>query len=334
MNTPRPHAVFRFVLVAVVTPAVVTGAAMLLQVGAAPALPDPIAIHWGATGMPDAFGPAWVTFLVTVVVGLGMPLLIAVPTLNGLRRGNRGPASRLMGALAAALSVFLVALTTASVLIQRGLAEAAGAPSILPWLLVAGVLAVVAGVAAWIVQPDERTERVAATAAIDPPLAAGEGTVWLRSVRLTRAGLIVLGAALLLLVVVAAITVTVSGSGVAATILVVLVVLMAATIAATSAFRVRVDARGLAVTSLVGFPRVRIPAAQIEHVEVVDVSPMGEFGGWGLRWAPGGGFGVVMRTGPGIRVRRTNGSVFTVTVDDAETGAALLAAEAERTSGR
>jgi hypothetical protein len=41
-----------------------------------------------------------------------------------------------------------------------------------------------------------------------------------------------------------------------------------------------------------------------------------------------------MRKGPAIRVRRTNGTVFTVTVDDAETGAALLTAETERARGR
>ena len=64
----------------------------------------------------------------------------------------------------------------------------------------------------------------------------------------------------------------------------------------------------------------------IDRVEAVQVNPMGEFGGWGLRWAPGGGFGVVLRSGPGIRVRRTGGKVFTVTVDDAATGAALLEA--------
>lgn len=61
---------------------------------------------------------------------------------------------------------------------------------------------------------------------------------------------------------------------------------------------------------------------------------MGEFGGWGLRWAPGGGFGVVLRSGPGIRITRTNGKTFSVTVDDAETGAALLTALAARAQAR
>lgn len=55
------------------------------------------------------------------------------------------------------------------------------------------------------------------------------------------------------------------------------------------------------------------------------VSPMGDFRWLGPAVVPGGGrFGVVLRTGPGIRVTRTNGEAFTVTTDDAETGAALL----------
>lgn len=334
MTASRPRAVRRFVLVAVIAPAVVTTVAALLQLMAMPSLPAPIAIHWNAAGAPDGFGSAWLTLLLTIGVGLGLPLLLAAAALNGLVRGDRGPAYRLMGALAGATSVFLGVLMTASVLIQRGVLDAADGPSIVPWLLVAAVIALAAGIVAWLIQPDERTQPRAGTATLDPPLGTGERAIWLRSVRLARGGVIVLCAALALLVTVAIVTVAASGSSVAATILIALVALMAATIAATSAFHVRVDATGLAVTSVVGFPRVHIPVTQVARVEVVDVAPMGEFGGWGLRWAPGGGFGVVMRTGSAIRVHRVGGGVFTVTVDDAETGAALLAAEAERASGR
>ncbi len=199
---------------------------------------------------------------------------------------------------------------------------------------VAAVVAVPVGVLAWFLQPHEHIVSTPTTAAISPPLSSGERAVWLRSVRLARGGLIVLGAALALLVVVTILTVAVSGSAVAATILIVLIVLMAAVIAATAVFHVRVDATGLTVNSATGFPRIHLPLAEIDRVEVVEVNPMGEFGGWGLRWAPGGGFGVVLRTGPGIRVTRRDRRVFTVTVDDAGTGAALLAAEAERAAGR
>ncbi|RZI85543.1 MAG: DUF1648 domain-containing protein, partial [Microbacterium sp.] len=46
----------RFVLVALVLPAVVVVAGLVALLLAAPALPDPVAVHWGADGRPDGFG--------------------------------------------------------------------------------------------------------------------------------------------------------------------------------------------------------------------------------------------------------------------------------------
>lgn len=334
MTTTRPRAVTRFVLVAVALPVLASAVAVVLQLAAGDALPDPIAIHWGANGAPDGFGPAGTTVLATAALGLGLPLLIAASALNGLRRGDRGPVYRLMGALAAAMSVFTAVLMTASMRMQSGVTDAATGPSVLPWLAAAAVAALVAGVAAWALQPDERVAVVGTSPTMSPPLSVDERAVWLRSVRLARGGLIVLGAALALLIAVAVVSIAVSDGPVTTTVLIALVVLMAAVIAATAVFHVRVDETGLTVISATGFPRVHIPITEVERVEVVDVSPMGEFGGWGLRWAPGGGFGVVLRAGPGIRVARADRRVFTVTVDDAQTGAALLAAEVARAAGR
>ncbi|WP_282836890.1 DUF1648 domain-containing protein [Microbacterium flavum] len=328
MTTRAPSAVRRFVIVAVVIPVVITAVSVLVQLWSLPALPDPIAIHWGASGRADGFGPAWVAPVTTTIVGLGVPLLISASALNGLRRGDRGAAYRFMGALAAAMSVVSGTLVAGSVLIQSGLGDAAEAPSIVPSLLLGGARGVAVGVVAWFVQPAEQASGVPveAVAALDPPLRADERAVWLRTVRLGRSGLIVLASALLVLILVAVITVAVSGSAAATVIIVIVVLLMAVTIAAASVFHVRVDAHGLSVTSAIGFPRVHVPIEDIQRVEVVEVIPMAEFGGWGLRWAPGGGFGVVMRSGSGIRVHRAGGRVFTVTVDDAESGAALLEA--------
>jgi len=331
MTTSPTRAVSRFVAVAVIAPAAITAVAMGLQLAAAPSLPDPVAIHWGAAGTADGWGPAWLTLLMTVAVGLGVPWLMAATAVVGLRRGDRGPVYRLLAALAVATSAFLGTLSTGSVLIQRGIAAAEDAPSILPVLVLAGFIAVGAGLGGWFVQPDERPTRAARTATMDPPLGATERAVWVRSVRLAKGGFLVLGAALLLLVVVSALAIAASDDAAVIATLIVVVLVLIALIAMTAVFRVRVDAAGLAVTSAIGFPRVRIPVDEIDRVEVVEVSPMGEYGGWGLRWAPGGGFGVVLRSGPGIRVHRTGGKVFTVTVDDAETGAALLSAECERT---
>ena len=114
---------------------------------------------------------------------------------------------------------------------------------------------------------------------MDPPLTDGERAVWLRSVHLARAGVVVLCAAWALLVVVAVITLTVRAGATVATILALLIAVMAAVIAATAVFHVRVDETGLTVTSATGFPRFHVPVAEIERVEVVEVSPMGEYGG-------------------------------------------------------
>lgn len=133
-------------------------------------------------------------------------------------------------------------------------------------------------------------------------------------------------ATFVLLVVVTLVTMFADAPAGSVVVLIVVTIVCAAAVVSTLAFHVRVDATGLTVNSIVGLPRVHVPLRDIASVEAVDVNPMGEFGGWGLRWAPGGGFGVVLRSGPGIRVHRTNGKVVTVTVEDAATGAALLGA--------
>lgn len=94
-------------------------------------------------------------------------------------------------------------------------------------------------------------------------------------------------------------------------------------IATTMAFTVRVDAHGLTVRSLFGLPRFRVALADVDAVDSVDVRPLRHFGGWGLRRRDGV-FGVIMRRGAAIRVRRRNGTFFVVTVRDAQTGAQML----------
>jgi hypothetical protein len=67
--------------------------------------------------------------------------------------------------------------------------------------------------------------------------------------------------------------------------------------------------------------------------ETRQISPFGDFGGWGLRTALDGTVGVVVRGGSAIAVERTGGRRFVATVDDASTGAALLNTYAERARG-
>jgi hypothetical protein len=81
---------------------------------------------------------------------------------------------------------------------------------------------------------------------------------------------------------------------------------------------------GLTVRSALSRPRFVIPLNEVEMAEVVQVRPLPEFGGWGIRGGKGGRVGVIIRKGPALQVHRSGGRIFLVTVDDAETGAALL----------
>ncbi|GAA5029097.1 DUF1648 domain-containing protein [Microbacterium fluvii] len=329
MTAERPPlAVRRFVLVAIALPIVLTVAAVIVQLIALPLVPSPIAIHWGVSGAPDAFGPAWLQPVVTVVIGLGIPLGIALTSVAGLRRGDRGGSYRLMGAVAAGTSVLGVVLLTWMLVVQVGLDDAASAGSILVPGVVSIALAVLAGVGAWFLQPKEQPQHRGA--AVDPlVLAPGERAVWLGTAALSRAASIAIAAACAVLVLVA-IAMWIFGAPLGAAVLIsILALVMVALAATTVVFHVRVDADGLTVTSIAGLPRFRVGLSDIVEVGVSQVNPMGEFGGWGLRSAPGR-FGIVLRTGEAIEVTRRSGRRFVVTVDDAATGAALLSALAER----
>ncbi|MEW1887280.1 MULTISPECIES: DUF1648 domain-containing protein [unclassified Streptomyces] len=84
-----------------------------------------------------------------------------------------------------------------------------------------------------------------------------------------------------------------------------------------------VDRRGITVSGLLPWPRVRVPLDRIEAAASRDIRPFTEYGGWGYRIRPGRS-GVMIRSGEGIVARLTNGRDFAVTVDDSATGAALL----------
>lgn len=111
MTTER-LSVRRFILVALVLPAVITAVGVVIQLTVLPGLPDPVAIHWGLSGEPNGFGPAWVTVLLTALVGIGIPALIALGALPSMRRGDCGFAYRLLGAVALAVAVLMTVLGT------------------------------------------------------------------------------------------------------------------------------------------------------------------------------------------------------------------------------
>ncbi|QKJ19045.1 DUF1648 domain-containing protein [Microbacterium hominis] len=320
-----PHTIGRFVAVALILPITLTVIAVVVQLVALPRVPDVVASHWRASGLPDGFAPSWLNPLMTAVLGLGIPALLALCALPGLRRGDRGASYRLLGSLSAATTVLITVLLTWTLVIQIDVQDPATVelpfwPAILPVF----ALAVAIGVIAWFAQPRDYPAPGSTAAAAPLALTPGETAVWMRHVSIARAGLIVLVSAVLLIVGLAIGAWVVGADTTVAWILTGVALVLLVLVATTATFHVRVDEHGLAVDSVLGIPRFRVPLERIEHASVIEVDPMGQFGGWGLRLAADGRFGVVLRTGEAIEVARTGKKPFVVTVDDAATGAALL----------
>lgn len=323
-------AVRRLVLVAIVYPAIVVAAAVTVQLVLLPSMPDSVAVHWNAAGVADGFAPAWLPPVLTAVLGYGIPLLMALTSLPGLRRGDRGPTYRFMGAMAAAVSTLVAMLMTWTYAVQAGADGHDAVVGIWPVLVVSFAVSAAVGVIAWFVQPANPRDPAVPAPAQPLDLAADEQAVWLRTASLRPAGAVAITALSIVLVLVA-IGCWFAGAPVeVAWILTGVALLVAAIAAMTVAFRVRVDAAGLHVVSVAGLPRFVVPIADVASASAVEVTAMGEFGGWGLRKALDGRFGVILRSGPAIEVARTSGRRYVVTVDDAATGAALLEAFAQR----
>src|SRR6478736_7361542 len=149
----RSRALTRFVLVALVLPLVLTVLAIIVQLVALPRVPDPVAVHWNAAGVADGFAAPWLYPVMTALIAGGLPLLLALTSLPGLRRGPGGPTYRFMGATALGLSAFGAVMLTWSLVLQVDLADATDAPAVWP-ALVAGLLAAaLAGAGGWFLQP-------------------------------------------------------------------------------------------------------------------------------------------------------------------------------------
>ncbi|KRA23885.1 hypothetical protein ASD65_05210 [Microbacterium sp. Root61] len=330
MTIDRGHAaaISRFIWVGLIVPIVVLAVGVTLQLLWLPELPDPAATHWNGVGQVDGFGPAWMYPLLTGVLGILIVALIALPALAVMRRGDRGPYFRFIGAFALGFAAFLSIALTWSVAIQRGLTDAATAPNVLPGLIVGAVVGLALGFVGWLVSPREEMRTLAADRIRPIELDAGQSAVWLRTATLSR-GAAVLIAGVLILLVATAIGIGFTGSG-SVWVLGIVVLLVLVLAATTTVFHVRVDAQGLTVRSILGIPRWQIPLTDVVSVSSVELSPLAEFGGYGIRFGAGGRFGVVLRKGAAIQVERADGKVFVVTVEDAETGAGLLAALADR----
>ncbi|WP_062521311.1 DUF1648 domain-containing protein [Demequina silvatica] len=319
-------AVGRAVAVGVVAPVVVCVAAVVIELAVMGDVPDPVATHWGGDG-PDGFSSTAFVPVMTALVGGVLPLVLGMSGLRSLRRGERGFVLRLMPAIALGLAVLMGVLMAGTLLIQRGLADAADAPSILPTLTIGLIAAAAAGAAGWWVQPRHEERRPAAVVAEPLSRAPGERTVWLGRAEMRPAALaaVIGGVAV---ATVAAIATWVAGDAAVAWIVTGVAVLLAVLAASFTVFHVRVDAAGLTVRSAARLIRLRVPASDVASAAATHVSGLAQYGGYGIRQVPGA-TAVVLRSGAALEVVRRSGRRFVVTVDDPATAAAVLAAVAE-----
>lgn len=308
-----------FLVVGLVVPLVIAAIAVAFIAAWLPDLPDPIITHWGPEG-PNGFSSPVVFVWVQVVLGLGLPLLLTLPIL-GMMRNSWGMTCRLLAAVSLGASALLAVAFVGSVAMQR---ESISTGWSIGTVLALGSGALVLlGLIGWFVQPNVRAAAGGISdAATQIALAPGEKVAWFGTAAMGRPGIISLAVSVLIL---CATTVWVLLAGDDSWwILALVTVLLVLLILTTLVFRVRVNAAGLRVRSVVGWPRWNIAASEIADVKVLQVAPMAEFGGWGLRIAVDGRMGVVLRTGEALQVTRTTGRVFVVTIDDARTAASVL----------
>ncbi|MGC4944772.1 DUF1648 domain-containing protein [Streptomyces sp. DT224] len=283
-------------------------------------LPAQLASHFVGNGRVDDYAGQPSYLVVSTLVLLGTGLLWTL--MAGFGR-FAGAAHRMLVAFGYAFAAFIGYLMGAVLLINVDAVEDAqgrGQGVHFPmWHLAAafgaGVLAYGLGYLAAALTPvpepagndapEAGGERVA--------LGAGEVAGWARSVGswwLPLTALLVVGTGIAVLFT--------AGRPFA-----VLTLALGLLIASFARTHVTVDRRGITVSGLLPWPRVRVPLDRIEAAASRDIRPLTEYGGWGYRIRPGRS-GVMLRSGEGIVARLTNGRDFAVTVDDSATGAALL----------
>ncbi len=313
-------------VVALVGPAILLAVGLPVLAALSSGATGEVAVHWGPDGAADGFAPAWTVPVFTALVGGGLPLLLGVMLLASPPRGGLpSPTHKLLASVAVGVAALAVGLGIWMLASQQG---GSAPPQVGLGLLIGFGAAALLGAAGWIAMP---RAVVAAPRAREPlalDLADGERAAWVGTTRLSRGvvGAIVAG-------VLAALGITVTATIVsdgAAWPMLLLPVVLGALLVATSSFTVRIDEAGLVARGALGAPSWRIPAADVQRAAAVDVSPFGDFGGWGVRYAAGRRSGIVVRAGEALEVTRRDGRSLVVTIDDADAAAALLTAVAAR----
>lgn len=314
----------RTTILALVVPGAIIAATLATAWAWRGSMPDPIAVHWGTNG-PDGFGSFAPNILwPEAVAAITAVLLWAL----GYFAGRQSSIRRSATGIAVWMAMLMSGVNYSSMSLQRGLTDAHAAGSINTPLAFVFLAATAAAIGAAVLSPSDPP--LPATAPV-PPTAArlalrpGEQATWVRDV--TSRGY---AGAVVAVVAAVAIIGLLSRAWIFA---LVIGLVIGLTLVVFLHWTVMVNDEGLTVRSALSRPRFVIPLDEVEMAEVVQVRPLPEFGGWGVRGGKGGRVGVIIRKGPALQVHRSGGRIFLVTVDDAATGAALLNTLAARARG-
>ncbi|MGA6209445.1 hypothetical protein ACPESR_32275 [Nocardia testacea] len=300
---------------------------IVLLAAAADRLPDPLATHFTGDGA-DGFTGRVPTMAVSAGLGLGLGILFAVILVLGARTGVRRPDSplnpiRSLVATSWGVAGFLGVIILSATIANLDAADPARV-TLSGWAFAAAAATgLVFGAAGWLAAPDSPVGESGPAPA--EPLALGrtERVSWSR--RAVSPWMLLTGVvAVLMGVVVGFLAQPIAGA---------LLAVSGVLLTQLAVLRVVVDQNGLTVgTGPLGRPRWRLRPDDITEVSADDISPL-QYGGYGIRMIPGA-TAVVLRAGPGLVVTRRSGRRFVVSVDDAGTGAGVLAgvvARADRT---
>lgn len=312
----RARAVGMLLLTGAVVPAVITLLGVLWIHSLADVLPDPVATHWGLSGTADSFGSLSSVIAWIWVVGVGIP---AAATLGVIIYVAKAGADYRAVAIVATCSGTTTVVAVLMVLSTVGQQDG---PDLAAWSILGAVAAGGAvGALVWFATPRQSDTREYKVEAL--PIGETRSHQWQgTSVMEVGAQVLVWGSVAVLAAMSIGLLIWQGTSGATVPLLLVTVLLALFCFTCTRA-NITVDRRGLTVASPLRWPSWKIPLSQISAVELIRVDPFVEFGGWGFRMGLGG-VGIVLRKGQAIRVRKTDGSYFTVTADNASKGAAVL----------
>lgn len=307
---PSTVSMSRWIAVTGALSAAVAGAGTVLGLWLRPDLPAQVASHYGTDGV-DA------TQSLTAYLATGALILLGTGAFLGvIAVAVPGDGRRILGAAQCGVAGLVGGLLYGSLLGQRGLSDPYLAPAPGPWILVGVLLGAVLAVAAGrLLRP--ATAVASRPATVDgsargeagPAAPEWQGTTpWARG-----AGVVIALAAMLAVVI--AVLVDPWVAVIPCLVLVAMIGMLHG--------RVTIDATGLRVTTLGRVTWVRLALADIRAAGTDSVSPLGDFGGFGLRYRHGGR-GFITRAGPALRVESRDDTVTWVTVEDAEDAARVL----------